>query len=102
MLRTRLNHEAADGSGGSSEPCLDLNPRPLTAMEAMRVAVVEDVTGDADDLARLKSMGVCVGRRLQLVKGGDPLVLRVLGSRIGVSRRLAEQVSVRPCLLSGD
>lgn len=86
----------------ADEACLDLRTRPLPHMEPKQVAVVEDVTGDADDIARLKSMGLCAGRRLQLVKRGDPLVVRVLGSRIGISRRLAEHVVVRPCMLSGE
>jgi hypothetical protein len=35
-----------------------------------------------------------VGRRVQLVKSGDPLVVRVLGARVGLSARLAACVSV--------
>ena len=45
-------------------------------------------------------MGVCVGRRLMLVRPGDPMIVKVLGSRIGISARLADQVMVLPC--AGD
>jgi Fe2+ transport system protein FeoA len=48
----------------------------------------------SDDAARLKTLGVCVGRKVELVKPGDPLILRVLGSRLGLSARLAAQVIV--------
>lgn len=71
-------------------------------MPIFKVAVVEEVEGGDDDVARLKAMGLCAGRRLQLIKGGDPLIVRVLGSRIGISLRLAQGVRVRPCLLSGE
>lgn len=52
--------------------------------------------GDAE-VERLKSLGVCLGRKVMLVQAGDPLILRVLGSRIGVSARLASGVRVEPC-----
>jgi Fe2+ transport system protein FeoA len=50
--------------------------------------------GDDGDAVRLKAMGLCLGRRVQLVKGGDPLIVRVIGTRVGLSARLAEQVFV--------
>ena len=46
---------------------------------------------------QLMAMGVCEGRRVELVKRGDPLILRVLGSRLGLSARLARGVLVEPC-----
>jgi Fe2+ transport system protein FeoA len=52
--------------------------------------------GDAE-VERLKSLGVCLGRKVMLVQAGDPLILKVLGSRIGVSARLASRVRVEPC-----
>jgi Fe2+ transport system protein FeoA len=52
------------------------------------------VSGEDVDVTRLKSLGICLGRRIQLVKGGDPLVVRVLGARVGLSRRLAHGVLV--------
>ncbi len=53
---------------------------------------------DDEDATRLKAMGVCVGRQLQLVRAGDPLIVRILGARIGLSARLAEGVTVEPVL----
>jgi Fe2+ transport system protein FeoA len=60
------------------------------------LAEVVEVVAEADDAVRLKSLGVCVGRRVQLAKGGDPLIVRVLGARVGLSARLAAGVVVRP------
>ncbi len=55
---------------------------------------VERVDADCDDAARLKAMGVCVGRRLSVVQNGDPLIVCVVGSRVGISARLAASVFV--------
>jgi Fe2+ transport system protein FeoA len=60
-------------------------------------ATVSEVAAGEDETARLMAMGVCTGRRVMLVQNGDPLILKVLGSRIGVSARLAARVSVVPC-----
>ena len=59
--------------------------------------LVASVQAGDMEIERLKSMGVCVGRRLMLVRSGDPLIVKVLGSRIGISARLARRVMVLPC-----
>lgn len=59
-------------------------------------ATIHAIDADDEDQQRLKAMGVCLGRRVELVKAGDPLILRVLGTRIGVSARLANRVHVTP------
>jgi Fe2+ transport system protein FeoA len=58
--------------------------------------VIEEVT-DRTDLQRLKSMGICIGRSVEVIKQGDPLILKVYGTRIGLSARLADHVQVSPC-----
>lgn len=42
------------------------------------------------------SLGVCTGRTVELIKAGDPLILKVFATRIGLSARLAARVTVRP------
>ena len=69
---------------------------PLSALGDGGLAQVVDVVAEPDDAVRLKSLGICVGRRVQLVKSGDPLIVRVLGARVGLSARLAAGVVVRP------
>ena len=66
----------------------------LSDLASGALAQVADVTVESGDAIRLKSLGICVGRRVQLVKSGDPLVVRVLGARVGLSARLAAGVSV--------
>ena len=53
-----------------------------------------DVECDGDAMIRLKRLGICARRRIEVVQPGDPMVLRVVGSRLGVSRQLAEFVTV--------
>ena len=66
----------------------------LTQLPPRAQAHVTAVTGEPADASRLKSLGICLGRRIQLVKAGDPLVVRVLGTRVGLSWRLAHGVLV--------
>jgi Fe2+ transport system protein FeoA len=58
--------------------------------------VCEVEAGDAE-VDQLKSMGVCLGREVMLIRAGDPLILKVMGTRIGLSARLAARVRVSPC-----
>jgi len=60
-------------------------------------AVVRSVEMDDEDTHRLKTLGVCVGRRVELVRAGNPLILKIFGSRLGVSAELAARVRVEVC-----
>lgn len=44
--------------------------------------------------ARMQSLGICVGRSLELVSVGDPMIIRVCGTSVGLSRQLAAAVTV--------
>ena len=72
----------------------------LDDIQPTHCGLVASVQAGESEIERLKSMGVCVGRRLMLVRSGDPMIVKVLGSRIGISARLARRVMVIPC--SGD
>ena len=61
-------------------------------------AVVRSVETDDEDTQRLKTLGVCLGRRVELVRVGDPLILKIFGSRLGLSAELARRVRVEVCL----
>lgn len=80
---------------------------PLENLAVNEWGIIREVRAPDDDLARLMAMGVCLGRTVQLLQRGDPLVLRVYGSRVGVSARLARRVIVEPgglgeCPRSGE
>lgn len=59
--------------------------------------MVRNIETDDEEMQRLKTLGVCLGRRVELVKVGDPLILKVFGSRLGVSAALAANVHVEVC-----
>ena len=54
------------------------------------------VDAGGENAIRLKRLGICESRPLELVFAGDPMVIRVCGSNIGLSRQLAALVFVEP------
>ena len=72
----------------------------LDAIRPGQCGIVRVVEAGETEIDQLKSMGVCIGRKVMLVQAGDPLILKVMGTRLGVSARLATRVRVEPC--AGD
>ena len=66
-----------------------------TRLPAGACGLICGIEGDREDVERLKVMGLCLGRRLHVIKSGNPLIVSVMGTRIGLARELAEFVSVR-------
>jgi Fe2+ transport system protein FeoA len=60
-------------------------------------AVVRRIETDGEDIQRLKTLGLCVGRQIEVVKSGDPLIIKIFGSRIGLSASLAARVWLEVC-----
>ncbi len=83
---------ARPNEGGGEAAVIAIND--LRPGEIGRVIAIEATSADMN---RLKAMGVCVGRKVEAIQVGNPLILRVLGVRLGVSARLARQVSVTIC-----
>lgn len=73
------------------------DPIPLDRLGPRQCAIVHHVEAGDDDLARLMAMGLCRNRSVELIHAGDPMILRVFGSRIGISARLASRIIVNPC-----
>lgn len=80
----------------------DISPalQRLDTIEPEHCGIVRLVRAGESEIDRLKSMGVCEGRKVMMIRAGDPMIVRVLGSRIGISARLAHNVLVEPC--AGD
>jgi ferrous iron transport protein A len=66
---------------------LDVHPPGVAA----RILAVEADPADQD---RLECLGLCVGRTIEVVQAGDPMIVRVLGTRIGIAAVLAAAVLV--------
>lgn len=71
-------------------------PISLDTLETHCPAEVMELKMDAQDTMRMAGLGMCSGRRVQLVKKGDPMILEVCGSRIGIARSVARLVQVSP------
>lgn len=67
----------------------------LLSLPRGATARVVDLEVDGLDRERLEVMGLCAGRTVEIVKTGDPMIVRVLGTRIGLAGRLAATVRVR-------
>jgi Fe2+ transport system protein FeoA len=97
---------SSTGFGYSSvevhKPSVEIDGQPLASVAATRVMVVSDVGAVGDDGVRLKRMGICNGRRIQVVQCGDPLIVRVAGCRLGISKNLARWIWVKPCQLCSE
>ncbi len=58
---------------------------------------VQTVDDRGEETTRLKRLGVCERRSVEVLQIGDPMIVRVVGSRIGISRRLASHVTLSDC-----
>ncbi|QEF97032.1 FeoA domain protein [Stieleria maiorica] len=56
--------------------------------------VCREVHAEGQDAVRLKRLGVCQGRMIELVGRGDPMIVKIGASRVGLSRQLAKSVLV--------
>jgi Fe2+ transport system protein FeoA len=62
---------------------------PLAALPVGSRGRIASVDASAVDLERLEVMGLCEGRLVPVVKQGSPMIVRVLGTRIGLAAALA-------------
>lgn len=69
----------------------------LSDLEAHHCAIVRQIDVEDEDTDRLKTLGVCIGRQIEVARNGDPVVLKIFGSRLGVARRLLDRIRVEIC-----
>lgn len=69
-------------------------PVALLTLSRGEAGWVHAVHGNPDQVARLAGLGVCTGARVEIVRGQDPLILKVCGTRIGIARQLAASILV--------
>ena len=80
-------------------------PVPLCDLPVGQVARLHAV--DLDDAAAglLKALGLTADSELRLCKAGEPCILQIGGTRIGVSRGVASRILVTPvgpALVAGE
>lgn len=69
----------------------------LDELASQTDAVVRHIDPECEDLDRLQTLGVCRGRKVRVIKIGDPLIIKIYGSRIGLSASLAAHVWLEKC-----
>jgi len=60
-------------------------------------AIVRRIETGSEEIQRLQSLGICVGRQIEIIKSGDPLIVRVFGSRLGIAASLGARVWLEVC-----
>ena len=68
---------------------------PLTTLPAGSLATLHEVR-DPESRTRLRSLGLTNACRLRLCKIGDPCIIQVRATRIGLSRAVAQFLYVLP------
>lgn len=81
---------------GSPSAGLPLSEMPMIAAKRHQTYRVSRVEGDSSDSQRLKALGFCEGREVQILRTGRSWIVRVLGSRVGLSSQLAAIVQLIP------
>ncbi len=76
-------------------PCPDCDcATRLSDMPAGAAGCIRKIDAPERVADRLKAMGLCVGRNVVVVRSADPMLIKVFGSRLGVSTQLARTVCV--------
>ena len=73
------------------EPIFSMTLNEMREGVPARIGSLEAAASDRD---RLEAMGLCVGRTVEVVQAGDPMIVRALGTRIGLAAVLAWTVHV--------
>ena len=68
--------------------------RSLNDLPANSVGSVLSVDTSSDDATRLAGLGLATGRSVRVVKRGEPMIVQVYGTRIGLAQSLAGCVQV--------
>jgi hypothetical protein len=86
-------------------PLPDTPPMALSGLPVNAMAHVCETCLDPRDAAMLRAMGMRPCARVRMIRGGEPCIVEVVGvnpatgscgCRIGLSRDLADRVTVRP------
>ena len=70
--------------------------RKLTDLEVGATARMVDAAVDAELRTLLRALGLTDNSPLRVCKRGEPCVVQVRATRIGISRRIAQHITVVP------
>ena len=66
----------------------------LSTLLAGERAKVLELNGAADN-KRLKAMGFVEGKTLQILRAGNPFIVKIADTSVGLGRDLAERITVQ-------
>ena len=72
------------------------NPVALSTLATGASGSVHDAQLDEDAISQLRALGLSVSRRFRLCKAGEPCIVQIGGTRIGVSKAVAARILVVP------
>ncbi len=64
----------------------------LCCARAGQCVRIEQLCNDAGEAARLRDLGLCEGARVEILRHGHPIVVRVCDARFGLAHAVAEKV----------
>lgn len=67
----------------------------LSDLPAGALCRVDAVSLEPEHAARMAGLGISAGRQVRVVRAGEPLVVQVYGSRIGLAQALARHIIVK-------
>ena len=67
----------------------------IDELDEQEWASIDRLDHNDPSIRRLMGMGLCEGHQVQLIQKGNPMILHVLGSQIGISQRLAKKIQVK-------
>jgi ferrous iron transport protein A len=68
----------------------------LGLLSAGQTAVVESVLGGAEDTHRLREIGLRDGATVEMIRPGNPCLVRLGGQKLGLRSEALSHVLVRP------
>ena len=71
--------------------------QPLTQLRAGESGWVRCLHATGDHAPRLSGLGLFEGMHLRVVRSADPMIVHILGTRVGIAHELATAILVQPC-----
>ena len=68
----------------------------LTGLSGLTQGRICKVDASEELRNRLEGLGICIGRTLRLIRKGDPYIVGVYDTRVGLSPEIASHVHVTP------
>lgn len=70
---------------------------PLSGLTRGQSGWVRCLGGTGGHAPRLSGLGLFEGMHLRVLRAEDPMIVHILGTRVGIARELADGILVQPC-----